>query len=995
MTTKNTLPAVSLAPELGSVETNYPAPGEYWKSTAPIKVDDTEASETIPTGTPFLVTDITVIQGEFHSAKLFVPAPYGLGEESRIITHEYTAEEFLDLFEPCRRDPTEIVRGKHEVIATALAEFQTLKHDFSGRIKRLAEPAAGATADHEGASTLPVKADVLVDIERFHNEIAEKTERATELIKVNAQEIQAQLAASMHKPKQMLKKLTQVLGRIAAYSGEDVVVRQVADGPRTTTPQPLTIYQAMRYMDEEMLVHIADGGADYRDWDEFVKHLGATPKTLNRLIPAEHGICLMRYRREDKEYSKGTSMAARFANAQENKPNKIGFLLYRDGDSLWTIDSPVTAHEVPSLFPTAEQLDSPFHRRSHWGEDSEGEEVQIRFDDLEYSKSWDEHEKTVFAYRMLLLVLWGLRDRMKLFAWLPNTSMDRLIHDPNAFAWVHDDEYLLGEGRTNIFEWVVKNQSEYLQSGVRVLCDWRALLNEKTAPGFKRTLDMRVDPASCIGDSYCSVLVARRDGNEYYVECPTLQPVYLSHREDLDKRVKVKVTFSRWIRDNNVSGQHGTGCLVLDAVTIEDVERYIESRQAREHYVHFIDTLFVLRDVLRRDISEQAPVRAALEARHPGVDITQAFTDAVRTWRAARRGRQVPQPDAPGFTKAVAQLDEHVGAAVSADTADTLLARLPEDENPSALARSGRGRYVTYSQAPPEAHPLTPPLFHLRKQWLQGRNGQLRLERESLAHYTVPLPASETLLWQADGQQNGDGEKESKVWFYGLTPHQYGKLTALCEADGYLNVLDGQMHDVQRMDLLRRLADEKLDMQSVAIQVLGSAFVRRENAEMRRSEDLLVWSVEETLLPLLWNSLSEGQRWSATRWSYFYRSGLERKPMQRNPHLFVSRPNSTTLSNIRLFHGLAVSKESGLYRSGSGPAGWGWKKNAWQITDDAVFDQGFGGLVQATLPDEGHVDEISHTPEAHLRAFGWEQFIGHYEQGGEPWAELTSDQSEW
>ena len=95
--TKNTLP-VRLAPELDPIDIEIPNPGEYWLSLQPIEVhsyyDDERREETIASGTAILVLEIEVIQGEFHSAKLFIPAPFCLGEH-RDTYLTYTADRFF------------------------------------------------------------------------------------------------------------------------------------------------------------------------------------------------------------------------------------------------------------------------------------------------------------------------------------------------------------------------------------------------------------------------------------------------------------------------------------------------------------------------------------------------------------------------------------------------------------------------------------------------------------------------------------------------------------------------------------------------------------------------------------------------------------------------------------------------------------------------------------------------------------------------------------
>lgn len=957
------LPAVALAPELEAVENDYPAPGEYWRSVKPISYGWSDSEETIPAGIRFLVTDVALIEGDFHSAALFVPPPYGLNvRELRDRQDEikFTADNFFEAFVRCETETAEIVREKQSELAGAMDSFNSQLNRQAEGIERLAAPVAAARTGG-GNRDLPVKAETLPAIKDFEAGLVAQTKRAHALVHVTAKEIQAQMSAAMHKPSQMLEKLNGVVARIAAYSGEDVRVEQLTDGPRTTEPQPLSVFQSMRYMDEELLVAIAEGGADHRDWRRFVTDLADDERLLNRIIPAEHGLCLMRYRREAKKYASGNSPSAFWTNMAENKDNLYGFLLYRDGRSLWRIDCPITEHQVPSLFPTAEQLDAPFLEGSWRSRRAKGEHV--RFGDLDYRESWEKHEKIAFAYKILLLVLWGLRDREQFFPWMGNAPMAKLIRDPAAFRWVHDDENLLGDGRAGIFDWLGRNQADCIESGVRVLCTWRALLTKDLAPAYHRGWGNRVNGPPV------SVCIAHREGGEYYVKCP------------LSDGRNIKVMFSRWLRDFGVEGHHGTGAVVIDAVKLADVDRYIESREARRHYVHFIDSLLVLRDILRKDRDEQADVRTAVEARNAGVDIEDALFDAVRTWRAARRGRQLPRLADSDFNKVVSAIDDSIKAAMRDGDGTALAKRMPEDDETVAIARTGRGRYASYAVVPEGERPLTPQLFHRRKQWIMRRDGSLRLERERLERYTHPLPASEVIVWEDEAKRP---DHENMPWLRALTPRQFEKIEAICEADAYLKLLDGDLPVDLRDELLEKFGREQLDEQATAILVLGSAYQRREQRHGNDSEDWRLYTAESRLMPALWCSLSADER-SELRHSQkwwqrnIYRIGTFRRNNTPSARTYSWRPTPGQISQVRLYgdlavaHGEATSRDYAARRK-DGSGGSAETPGARLKEKIDSFDS-FGGWAQAYVNSryvEGYRGEL---PAEYLRSLGWEEFI--------------------
>ena len=988
-TNNHNLPA-RLAPDLDAVDPDIPTPGDYWQSIKQLVINDKREDGTVPEGTAFLVTEVEVIQNVFHSATVYVPSPYSLklGPYSSP-NWSFTADEFLESFETLTRPQDEVLAEKQELLTEAIEGFRTIQLEVGEQIKQIAAPAAASRTVTDGGSTetLPVKADTLPNIENITNAISERSEHTNQLISLTTKEISAQVQAAMFKPKKMLEKLTIVLGRIAAYSGEDVELEQIADGPRTTTPQPLSIFQAMRYMDEEYIVDLAEGGADYSNWDDFTEHLATNKETLNRLIPVEHGICIMRFRRKDKIYNRGTNLAEVYENESKNDTNRIGFLLYRDGESVWTIESPVTAHSIPSLFPTGEQLESPFRKiRRGWGDEPDVEE-KIRFGDLAFKKSWDDYEKTTFAYKMLLLVLWGLQDREKLFPWMPSGPMDKLIANPEAFTWVHDDENLLGDNQANIFDWIANNQREYLQSGARILCLWRPLLTESASPGFKRLNGAKIVDNILIDDHYASIRTARKAANEFFVECPVYHTTehwswgrYEGEDEQTVKTVKVWLT--RWERSGYGDGIHGTGFIVLDAVTLEEVERYIASREARKHYVHYIDALFLLRDILRKDKEEQSAMFTALQARHKDIDISEPFAEAVRTWRASRRGEQVPQREDGTFEKVCAQLDEHITRAVSTDTADDILKRLREaGEKPAALALTGRGRYVTYELAQRDVKDLTPAPFALRKQWIQRAKGGLYLERESLKQYSRPLPASEILMWEDKAAATALLPPEpdefsapdiDSTWLYSMTPQQDKQIRRLCEADGYLDLLEGKVAAEKQIELLREIENDRLDSRCVVMLVLGSAY-HSPGKVWGAKENLIVWTVQERLLNLLWHTLPEDEH-ERLRGQYWYRWLSKTRTAElgwrgEDRRVAVQAIAIEPKRAMRFIDSLPVWKS------------WAaWDHKHWKVQPN--FDQSFEEMIEATMhkdqKDHGMSKRYGTTREGYTYEFGWKRFVERY-----------------
>lgn len=812
-------PFVSLEAGVESEGSPVPQPGEYWTLAQPIENygygDD---RDTVPEGTHMLVVEVQIIEGAFHSARVYVPAPYGTGNKYRSDTLTYTAAAFCEKFHRPLVSQDAIRDLRKAEMDEMMAEYRELPALFAGQMNRIAAPVAGAQTGSGNQGTLPVRADVAAHIEQVSKAMTQRSEKAVRVLEAATGELTAQVMAGMGVAKKMVGTLQQALQKIAAYAGEGVEVTQLLHGPRTVEPCPLTVYQDMRYMDEEYIVHVAEGGADHSDWEGFVEHLLGHPETLDRMCPARHGLFVMRYRRGDKNYHPGSTDARHiYEHVERNQTNKVGFLVYRDGGSAWRIDSPVTEHAIPHLFPTQYDLDKPFIKERYRG-DGRCDELAINFEDLDYARAHDDHEKQKFSYHTLVLVLWGIQDRERLLAHLPDgRPLAQCVGDPACFSWVKDAEegFMLGDGKDDLMDWLRKNGRQYLQSGARVFCDWRYLINKSCAPMLAGMAECRVLEPQVQG---CSVMAARRDGEDFYVEARVRRRSYSSWEE---RESTHRIYFSRWRRgeDYRDGGLSGQGYLVLDAVTLADVEHYIHSKRARVHYCRYIDTFQVLRDVLRKEEDEQAGMLETLLTAC-GRDAEPMYRRAVRTWRASRRGKPVPQPTEPGF---MAVREEILGLMQWGEQ-ESRPAWAPVDA--FAAASYGRGRLVTYHNVKRLREPLFPQTRVRRLQWIRRKSGKMWLERENPVRYTQPLPAQESPIWEDAGRIPAPAPCR---WMDRASPAQRERLEAFCAATDAAGLLAGEVTGDRLVSLVKglRREDRCWVPRVCGMQVLASRLYRR------------------------------------------------------------------------------------------------------------------------------------------------------------------------
>ena len=776
-----------------------PQPGEYWRVAKPCGPD--RNPEQVPVGTLVLVTDVHLVEDDaLHSVETRLPPPFSTGSDAYRLT--FLEREFYRHFE--RTEQAEARRAVEAQMAGYVSDFESASRRIEAHVAglaRLQAPDAPDEGDASGTALAEIRdrrAEAAARAERLATEVAEATERTQSLVAASGSQIAEQIKAAMRRPKRMLDKIERGLTRMAAYCGENVVIEQVADGAPAPEPGPLTVYQATRYMDEEYLVHLAEGGADSEDWDDFGRHLYQNPATLDRIIPAPVGICMMRYRREKRVYNTGDGIDALYENAARNAPNFERFLLFRDGARVWAIRSDVTNERVGRLFPTGDDLERPFERGGR----------RITRDDYAYSRAFTEQEQARYAYRLLVLVLWGIHDREGMFRVVPaGRKLPDCVGDPGVFRWVHDDEALLEDkSRDDLVTYLKRHRNDPLVSGSRVLCNWRLLVNKATAPGLIRRYSWRKDVNGGLG-----VAVARRDGDEFVVRLPVVAESW----DDRETRFEARVSLTPKSIYERGGFDRGLPFIVVDAVRLEDVEHYMTSRETRRSYLDYYETFVELRDVLRADRREQADMRAAVADafRGRGVATDEPWRNALRAWRAARRGRQVPAHGDADFDRVrdalVAEIEAQVAQETGPDGRPSVLADLRADDagEPFALARSGRGRLVTYH--PHEGAPFGPAPFSLRRQWLPAAGGAWRLEREGPARHTDPLPPTETALWTAPDAPRGTPNDGSSYDLIG--PDRWDRLRRLLDDRSGVELLNGKLSDDDLLPLMRTVARREFD----------------------------------------------------------------------------------------------------------------------------------------------------------------------------------------
>lgn len=703
-------------------------PGQYWT----YEVAEESRSGLVP-GRAYLVQDVKLLDGEAHTVVLR-RHPLEARENYPTDSRQLLASEFYGTFS--RVDDGAALRQReiaeiHGEVDAIQAELREGPPGLPGNGRTLLQIARHVETAEPDVGTMITNIDKIDAMQAAAARQVEMAEASAKWMTERTQamgrslnvlgdyhaEMAAAQVAAVSKVVKHAKRLEEGVQTLGLYTGEGVTATLLVDGePAARDAGPLHLYQRRLYMDEEYLVHVHDEGADVDDFVDFASDLARDPALIERILPMERSIVAMRIRRTGMVYVEGGGQAAAIANAVANQPNLETFLLIRDGGRIWKVESELGTHDIPRLFPTRGEADKPFRG---WG----GEHVTI--DDVRYTDKLAESDKVALMYRRLLILLWGLNDRLQVFGTLApaGTNFLSLDFQTQAFRFIHDDEDGLPNNMPPFDKWAAE-KNRMLQSGSRVLCLWDVLVNPATAPGLERAADYdrhthrrNITPLGKATNKH-DLVIARKKGASIVVDCEANRGYFgdgATFNATVDLTAWDTADSQKWRDDRR---HDRIGYLVLDGVTPEEIDFYLNSRGERAGYLSYVPLFFAVRDHLRTEREQAAPFVRQLEAdlRAAGIlteqtreGVEEAVQEAVRMWRAANRGRPVPEPGSEQWPAAMKAIYDvvwrltHDAEAAVARVADAVRAAGLE---PLRVVSTGRGKLAVYTEAPADEQPV-------------------------------------------------------------------------------------------------------------------------------------------------------------------------------------------------------------------------------------------------------------------------------------------------
>ena len=396
-------------------------------------------------------------------------------------------------------------------------------------------------------------------VKDFNNCRTELEKKMLELEKCK-QELKSQIA-EMEK---WLKGKYRVICAYETYLGtKEEIVELIGEGK--TSNEPIHLYQAVRFMDEEYGIvnlekitettYVETDAFDYKNIDLFDKWITENYKMF---IPSERGIVMWRIRRLNKDYGDT------WENMVCNGYNANCYFLIRNGERLYRVFSDVSSKE-DTMFPTEQQS---LEAGRKWST----------------SKEFDQESfmENTLPWKYILVAIQGILDRTNILGTDCQFKTNLLcgLFDKEKIVLVRDKERkdLIGDDTMPSWYDYLKENRNKTKIGDRIIITdlW----------GSKNYYSGHTDDISFICDH--NIGWRRR-----WVGIPNRSKVYEIKDYD-EKKDKYKILYfeERWYDDvkkkRTAIWLDKTEFFNLSQTTEKDLKYYLNDRRERENYLDML-----------------------------------------------------------------------------------------------------------------------------------------------------------------------------------------------------------------------------------------------------------------------------------------------------------------------------------------------------------------------------------------------------------------------
>ena len=378
--------------------------------------------------------------------------------------------------------------------------------------------------------------------------------------------MKSELNSQIEEMQKWLKAKYRVICAYETYLGtKEEVVELIGEGK--TSNEPIHLYQAVRFMDEEYGIvnlekltettYVQQDDFDYQNIDLFDDWI---TKNYKMFIPSERGIVMWRIKRRGKDCDD------KWANMVCNDYNANCYFLIRNGERLYRIFSDVDAKD-DTMFPTEEQS---IQAGKKWYEE----------------KGFDREtfEENTLPWKYILVAIQGILDRTNILGTDCQFKTNLLcgLYDKEKIVLVRDMERdnLIGDNTMPRWYDYVKENRKKTKIGDRIIITYLC--------GNKNYYGRSTDDSDFI---YSHNMDCRRR----YVGLPNRSKVYELKDYDEDWGYKILYFEERWYGD--VKKKRTAIWLSEDEffnisqTTEKDIKYYLNDRRERQNYLDMIPTM--------------------------------------------------------------------------------------------------------------------------------------------------------------------------------------------------------------------------------------------------------------------------------------------------------------------------------------------------------------------------------------------------------------------
>lgn len=538
-----------------------------------------------------LITDTHEFDGIAHSVDAA-----GLNEEFKNTGWKIKVDDLISKYERVFKG-SEVRKEQQQLLIGRVQDYQ---REIALLADRRPQPPqamlAAPTTTEEAAESRNVLVAYQEEIKQFQNEIAvvnDKMTLTTRQLTNVMNEQAALLTAQARTSTKQIDKINDAVYSLQSFTLDNSATKQLTKGASAPKDEPLTLYQSLLFVDEELMVHADVGGGHHRDPDMIGKAIEEDPTFLTRLIPAKRGAVLMQFSRNTDRYNRPKLMTYRalMELAEEFEADKARILLTRDGDNVFFTALPEKVwRNTNTLFPNEREFDKIF---GGWG----GQ--QINFQDLAYVKARDEFETISQSYRRLLLIIAGLQLNHKVFGPIedinPMNLTKEAYHKSNV-RYIRDAEEGLINPKTPFRTWM-KQVTTNVSAGETIWLSGPAMHAHWHVPALARYseredktyLDWEIAKHHYTLDDKWIKCVVEGSANDPYVTLTFRYRGYNNRNrevEDRKARVYIDRTPTKFSKEWTNYDDERVKYLRIDFVLYDDVFYYLNDRKARYNF-HF------------------------------------------------------------------------------------------------------------------------------------------------------------------------------------------------------------------------------------------------------------------------------------------------------------------------------------------------------------------------------------------------------------------------